>query len=438
MTGASVITTAQNKPAYEMMVDGVKVIVQPSGNEIVEIQTIVKGGVQNYPAGKDGIESLAFSALTECGTANDDKNSFKNKLDKVSAQIYGYSGMDYAAFNLNCIKDDLDAVWSLYVDALTTPAFDAKEFERIRQDAINSLKMQASNPDYAISKYARQTAFAGKNYAKTPEGTEASVARLTVAETKAYFKNLLTRSRMVVVVVGEIEKEELEQKIKKLLAPIPHGTLFRLKKDSFLPSENSFHSAKKDFATNYIQAVSAAPAPGTPDYNAFVLAMRIFSDRQFLDVRTKHGLSYAPYSYFDGGLSPTANIFVSTTEPNKYVSVINDLVSRTRKEGFTEEEVKNMKNTYITDFYYRLETNGAQASSLAANEVLHNNWRRSLTINEDMKNLGREDLNRAFNKYVNRFVWVYQGDPQKVNAVLYTGKKPGTTPASKLGTQKKN
>src|SRR5687768_12636538 len=89
---------AQNKPAYEMIIDGVKVIVQPSGNEIIEIQTVVKGGVQNYPAGKDGIESLAFTALTECGTANDDKNSFKNKLDKVSARIYGYSRMDYASF----------------------------------------------------------------------------------------------------------------------------------------------------------------------------------------------------------------------------------------------------------------------------------------------------------------------------------------------------
>ncbi len=36
--------TAQKKDAYEMTVSGVKVIVQPSNNEIVEIQTIIKGG----------------------------------------------------------------------------------------------------------------------------------------------------------------------------------------------------------------------------------------------------------------------------------------------------------------------------------------------------------------------------------------------------------
>ena len=40
---------AQEKKPYEMLVNGVKVIVQPSGNDIVVVQTVIKGGVQNYP-----------------------------------------------------------------------------------------------------------------------------------------------------------------------------------------------------------------------------------------------------------------------------------------------------------------------------------------------------------------------------------------------------
>ena len=434
----ALLAMSQVKDAYEMNVDGVKVIVQPSGNQIVEVQTVIKGGVQNYPAGKDGIESLAMSALTETGTAKDDKNSFKNKLDKVSARVYGSTGMDFASFNLNCIKDDFETVWPLYVDALTTPRFDEKEFNRIKQDAINTLRMRASEPDYAISNLARQTAYSGKNYAKIPEGTEATVSKLTAAETMAYYKNLLTKSRMVIIVVGELGREDIETKVKQMLSAIPQGTPFLLKKEGYSPKSNSFKSEKKDFATNYIQAVSGAPTPGTTDYNAFLLAMRIFSNRQFLEVRTKNGLSYAPYSFFDGGLSPSANIFVSTTEPNKYITVINDLVSRTKKQGFTEDEVKNMKSTYITQFYYRLETNSAQAASLASNEVLHNNWRRSITINDDLKSITAADLNRVFNKYVTNLTWVYQGDPAKVDATLYTGTAKKPLPPSKLNTKKKN
>jgi predicted Zn-dependent peptidase len=419
LSGTYLTAAAQKKQPYEMTIEGVKVIVQPSGNEIVEIQTVIKGGVQNYPANKSGIESVAITALVECGTLKDDKNSFKNKLDKVSAQISGGTAMDYATVKMNCIKSDFDVVWPLYVDAITMPLFDKKEFERIKQDAINSLKAQGSQPDYSIEKMARQTAFSGKNYAKSPEGTEAIISKLTAEETKAYYKSILTRSKLLIIVVGEVEKNILEQKLKAMLSTIPQGQPFILKKEMYAPKQNSFKSEKKDLATNYIQGVTGAPLPGTADFNPFNLGMRIFYDRNFLEVRTNNGLSYAPYSYFDGGLSPTANIGVSTTDPNKYIAVVNNLINKTKKEGFTEEEVKNMKSTYITSFYYRQETNNAQAASLAANEVLHNNWRRALTLNDDLKKVSVEDVNKAFNKYISSLTWVYQGDPAKVDPLLY-------------------
>ncbi|MDX2049203.1 MAG: pitrilysin family protein [Chitinophagaceae bacterium] len=432
------IAFAQGKEAYEITIEGVKVIVQPSGNEIVEIQTVIKGGVQNYPAAKAGIESLAITALTECGTEKDDKNSFKNKLDKVSAQVYGYSGMDYASLNMNCIKSDFDVVWPLYADALTTPRFDAKEFERIKQDAINNIKANESQPDYAIGKYARKLAFAGRNYAKDPEGTEAIVKKLTAAETKTYYKSVLAKNRIAIVIVGDIDRNMIEKRIREMLKKIPAGQPFVLKKEKYIPAINTFNSTKKDFATNYIQGITGAPQPGTPEFNAFMLAMRIFGDKHFIEIRTKNGLSYAPQAWFDGGLTPTANIAVSTTDPDKYIAILKALVEKMKKEGFTDEEVKNEKIGYLTGFYYRQETNGAQASSIAANEVLHNNWRRALDIKNDISKLSTEEVNKAFHKYISNMTWAYMGDPAKVNPKLFTDNNPpAKLPATKLKNTKK-
>ncbi len=411
---------AQKSTAYEMMVDGVKVIVQPGNNEIVEIQTVIKGGVQNYPLEKQGIESLAISALTECGTATEDKNSFKDKLDRVSAWVYGNTGMDFATISMNCIKSDFDTVWPLYVSAITTPRFDEKEFNRMKQDAINNLKSQASQPDYAISKLAKETAFKGKDYAKLPEGTEETVTKITTQMAKAYYQSILTKSRLVIVVVGDMDKDELTAKLTKMLAVIPQGKIFKLKKELYSPAKNSFTTQKSELATNYIQAITGAPAPGTADFNAFVLAMRIFATRHFLEVRSKNGLSYAPGAYFDGGTSPSANFVVSTTEPNKYISVVQSLIQKIKKEGFTEEELKDMKTVYLTSFYYRQETNSAEASSFVNNEVLHDNWKRALTINDDLKKVSLKELNSVFNKYINNLTWSYRGDPVKVNPLLYT------------------
>lgn len=428
---------AQKGDAYEMNVSGVKVIVQPSGNQIVEIQTILKGGVQNYGFDKQGIESLAMSALTECGTKKDDKNSFKNKLDNVSAQVYTSAGKNYSTISMNCIKSDFSTVWPLYADAITIPLFDEKEFNRIKQDAINGLRSQESQPDFAISNMATQMAFAGKDNAKRPEGTVATLTKLTAAETKAFYSSICTKSRMTIVVVGEMDKADLEQKIAAMLAGVPEGKPFSLKKETITPVQNSFKAEKKELATNYIEGITGAPAPGTSDFNAFNLAMRIFSQRHFLEVRTKNGLSYAPGSWFDGSASPSAHISVSTTEPDKYIAVAKALIEKTKKDGFTEDELRNIKTQYLTGFFYRQETNNAQANSIAANEVLHNNWKRALTISDDMKKVSLTELNAVFNKYISNMVWAYQGNPAKATAALFTGNAKPALPKSKINTKKK-
>src|SRR5450432_1238138 len=430
---------AQNKSAYDMTVNGIKVIVQPSGNEIVQVLTLFKGGVQNYHADKAGIESLAITALTECGTQKDSKNSFKDKLDKVSAEIGGFAGMDYSTVTLNCINSDLDQVWPLYVDALTVPRFDSSEFARIKQVAITGLKSQASRPDFAISKFSKETAFKGKDYSKSPTGEDATVSPLSAIETKNYYLSILTRSRMLIVVVAELDKASIEKMVNELTANIPEGKKIELSRYNYKPATNSFTEQKRAVATNYIQGITSGPQPGSSEYNAFSIAMDIFYDRQFLEVRTNNGLSYAPQVGFNGGLTPYTIFRVSTTKPDNYIQVMDKLLVKTHEEGFSPEEVKNSKTGYLTKFYYRMETNAAQASSLAANEILFNDWRRSLRINEDFKKVNTEEVNKVFNNYVKDINWVYQGDTSKVNPTLYmAGPSNHKLPDSKISNGNKN
>jgi zinc protease len=439
LTACCVFASAQSKPAYEMTVNGVKVIVQPSGNEIVQVLTLFKGGVQNYPADKAGIEDLAIIALTECGTKKDSKNAFKDKLDKVSAEIEGTAGMDYSYLTLNCIKSDLDQVWPLYSDALTIPLFDSAEFDRVKQNAINAIKSRGSRPDFAISKMGKETAFKGKDYSKSPFGDENIVSKLTPYETKSYYTSILTRSRMLIVVVAELDRSAIEQKVKELTANIPEGNTIKLNRYNYSPGLNTFTEQKKSVATNYIQGTTGGPQPGSSEFNAFVIAMDIFSDKQYLEVRTNNGLSYAPQAFFVGGLTPYTVLRVSTTNPDKYVSVMDQLIVKTHTEGFSAEEVKNSKMGYVTGFYSKMETNAAQAVSLAANEILFNDWKRSLRINEDLKKVSAEDVDKAFNKYLQKITWVYQGDTSKVNSSLYTAMPVNSKlPNSKVAGGNKN
>ena len=96
--------------------------------------------------------------------------------------------------------------------------------------------------------------------------------------------------------------QQLRKKIKELTDDIPEGKEVKLNRYNYVPAKNTFTDQKKDLATNYIQGITSGPQPGSSDFNAFAIAMRIFYDRQFLEVRTNNGLSYAPQTRFNGGL----------------------------------------------------------------------------------------------------------------------------------------
>jgi zinc protease len=204
------------------------------------------------------------------------------------------------------------------------------------------------------------------------------------------------------------------------LSAIKKGPPVQFKESFFRAYNNSFNSESRELATNYVEGVTSGPELDAPDYTAFAIAMRIFANRHFLDIRTKNGLSYAPQAWFSTGATSVAKFSVSTTQPDKYIAVFDKLVDSTKRNGFTAAELADMKVTYLTGFYYRNETNAAQASSIAANEVLHGDWHRAMTLISDVNKVTLDDINNAFHKYIGNIVWVYQGDTKKVTPTLYT------------------
>ena len=266
---------------------------------------------------------------------------------------------------------------------------------------------------------ANKIAFAGRDYVKEPQGTPETISALTAAGTKAYYNSILTRSRMFIVVVADLDQSVIEADVKAMLDNIKKGSQVEFKKSFFRAYNNSFNEEPRDLATNYVEGVTSGPELDAPDYTAFTIAMRIFANRHFLDIRTKNGLSYAPQAWFSSGATSVAKFSVSTTMPDKYIAVFNKLVDSTKRGGFTAAELADMKVTYLTGFYYRNETNSAQASSIAANEVLHGDWKRAMTLISDVNKVSLDDINNAFQKYIGNIVWVYQGDTKKVTPKLF-------------------
>ncbi len=414
---------AQSKKSTveEIIVDGFKVIYKPSINQIVSARLFIKGGTANYTKEKEGIENLAIVWATEGGPSNLSKEEYNRQLERMGSTIAGNSSYDYASIELSCIQKNFNNSWNIFESVLTSPLFDATEFGKQKEVMISNVKQEESNPDGYLAQMVMNDAFANLSYEKRPGGSPESLAKLSLEDTKSHYKKVLSKSQCFIVVVGNVDKNDLIAKVRKMVKNMPAGNFVAPTPTTLNISESYLNVEEREMATNYIRGVMNAPVYGTPESYAMQIAFAILSDRLFDEIRTKRSLSYAPAAFYTTNIHPFTNIYVTTTDPKQAVQVMIDELRKIKKEGFTETEIKNQKTSYLTHYYMGLETNGAQTLGLGVQEV-KGTWKNYENFISNINKTDAKIINATFKKYITGIRWSYLGNPSQMDSKIFLQK----------------
>ncbi len=398
----------------EFEVEGVKVILKPSVKEVISVRLFIDGGTANYTKDKEGIEALTLNLATSGGTQSMPKVEFNNELEKIGTTINSSTNFDYGDVSLTCVKTYWDKSWSLFADAIMNPAFDQKEFQITQDQFIAGAQQSESNPDAHLLNMSMAHVFEGKNYSKIPNGTVSSLQALTPQDVKDYYNTIMVKNRIFLVVVGDISKEDITSKIRSSLANLPAGEPAKIE-DRLLFTEASEMVEDRDIETNYIRGVFSAPKMSEEDGIPMRLAMAILGDRFFVELRTKRSLSYAPSAFYSTGAirNPYNVMYISTQKPKESMEVMVGILEDVKKNGFTEEELKNKKEMFATLYYMNLMTNSAQTQSLGTSEII-SDFTLTEDFNKKIKEVTLEEMNQVFDKYSNIIKWTYLGDETAV------------------------
>jgi zinc protease len=409
---------AQTVHSSSFNVDGIKVIYKPTVKNVVNVSVYFRGGVTNYPAEKAGIEKLAVEGAVECGNEKYSQNNFKDKSDNFGIEITTVAGLDNAKISLNCLAKYFNEGWDLLASAIAKPVYDANAFEKLKQKTISSLKQSESNPDDKLRTMAVQNAFAGTPYEINPDGTESVLGSIQAAEAMNYYqKILLNKSRMFIVVVGNISKEEITSKISAAFASLP--TLGYQPITIIAPKFTTCTVSvePRSIATNYIMGIMNAPAYTSEDFVPYTLAISELDGLLFYEIRTLRNLSYAPDAGVHSLLLPYSYVYVSTTKPKEAVQVMTSMINFAQDNSINKKSLEEIKALYITGSYRREENTDAVADNLGRAEVL-GNWEIAEQLPALLRNATRNDMNRAFKKYINGIRWVYLGDKEKADQAM--------------------
>lgn len=424
----------EDQKTHEIVVNGVKVIFKPSVKEIISVRLFIKGGTANYPKDQEGIEDLALTLASEGGTKSKTKTEFATALEKIGTSISASTSLDYSEVGMTCVKSFWDQSWNLFAEAITAPRFDEKEFSIIKERAIAVAKEAEANPDEYLKNKALQNTFSNGNYSKIPTGTVSSLEKISLQQVMAHYNSILGKQNCFLVVVGNITESDLKQKVSAAFGSLGPGKL--PKKEPRFEFKPAANIENRDIATNYIRGTMNAPSVNEKEGVPMMLAMTIMRDRFFVELRTKRSLSYAPSAFYATGAinNPYVVYYISSTDPKQSLQVMIEEINKVKNQGFKEKELKDMKETYLTNHFLKLETNASQTMSLGMSEIA-GDWRKAETLMEEVEKTTVDDLNAVFNKYSTSINWSYLGKESAVSKDDF--KQPQMLPANDKVSPKK-
>jgi len=405
----------------EFDVNGLKVLLKRrEGSLTVAAGLFFRGGAANINSQNAGIETLMLSAATEAST-NFPRERMRSELSRMGTVIGSSSNNDYSVLSLATTRLYFDRSWQIFTDVALKPSFTKEDVSLVQQRMVVSLSDDTDSPDVYLQKLQERVAYAGHPYLNSTNGTPETVGSLTAEDLRAYHTKLMETSRMLLVIVGDLNPAEVRDLVTASFGKLARGNY---KTDAVPPlvfDKSSVEVTPRDLPTNYIQGLFTAPSLTSPDIYAMRIASSLLRDRVFEEVRVKRNLSYAPDAFLRTQAANVGGLYVTAVDANQSIRLMLSEIARLQNEAVGSDDIHAVIAQYLTTYYLGQETNAAQAGELAQYELIGGGWRNSVDFLERLEAVTPADIQRVSQKYMRNIRFVVLGNPKSVDTVVFLG-----------------
>ncbi|HEY8224763.1 MAG TPA: pitrilysin family protein [Pyrinomonadaceae bacterium] len=409
------------KLVSEFEVNGLKVLLKRrTGSQTVVAGLFLRGGSRNITEKTAGVEALMLDVATEA-SANYPREKFRRETSSTGTLISSGINYDYSALTLGTTRRFFDRSWNLFVDAALHPSFALDDFQRVRNRMIVAVNDDEDTPDSFIQVLQSRVIYAGHPYLNDPRGTANSLKSLTIEDVKKFHQEMMQASRLLLVVVGDIDAQMLREKVEASFGKLPRGNYQAAPVPQLSFSEPTLAVTARDIPTNYVQGIFVAPTMTSPDISAMRIASSILQTRVFVEVRVRRNLSYAPDAFLGSQGANTGGISVSAVDANQATKVMLDEIARLQQQPISQDELKATVQQFLTRYYLGEETNAAQAGELAQYELIGGGWRNSFNVIDQLRSVTPEDVQRVSLKYMRNIQFIVLGNPSTIDRAIFVG-----------------
>ncbi len=409
------------KLVTEFEVNGLKVLLKRrAGSQTVVAGLFFRGGARNVTEKNAGVEALMLDVATEA-TTNYPREKFRREISSTGTSISYGINYDYSVLSLGTTRRFFDRSWELFVDSALRPSFAPDDFQRVKNRVMVSVSDNEDTPDSFIQVLQARAIYAGHPYLNEPRGTVRSITNLTLEDIKKFHQEMLQTSRLLLVVVGDIDPTVLRGKVEASFGKLPRGNYQSMPPPQLAFAEPTLSVTARQIPTNYVQGTFAAPALTSPDIYATRIASSILQNRVYVEVRVRRNLSYAPDAFLGSQGANTGGISVTAVDANQAVKVMLDEIAKLQQTPVSDDDLKSSVQQFLTRYYLGQETNAAQAGELALGELVGGGWRNSFQMIDRLRAVTPEDVQRVSQKYMRNFQFIVLGNPGNIDRAVFLG-----------------
>jgi len=410
--------------------NGVKLVVAPVTKlPLATVVVLVDAGGVCDPEGREGTAQLTAKLLLE-GTTQSDGAELIERFELLGASVDASADWDAAAITMTALTENLAAAFELLGEVVRTPAFRAREVERLKAErCAELLQLRAEPRGLADELFSRFLYTPTSRFARPEGGDEKSVSSIERENIMTFYDSRYQPKATTVIVAGDISVDHAEELARRALGDWTGGEPERVVADD-LPArrDRAVHLiAKSDAPQSELRIGHVGIPRNHPDFfptnvmNAVLGGL--FNSRINLNLREAHGYTYGAFSGFEWRRQAGPFVVYTAVKSDITHEAAKEIlveIDRIRAEPVTAEEL-SLATSYLDGvFPIRFETTAAIAAALSV-LVIHGLPEDYYDRYRDrVRSMTTEQILQAAQRYLHpdALQMIVVGDPASVRAPL--------------------
>ena len=288
------------------------------------------------------------------------KYDFAKNLEELGISYNGYTATQEISFEFDVPYTNIEKAIDILEEVLFYPLFSNEIIEKEREVILSEMQDRENSPDFLFYYISQEKRFKDKQHPLSQKviGKEATVRALTKPMLWDLYEKLFCPENILIGLVGNFNADEIIAYMNARIGTFKRGE--KLTEKVFSNADLSSSLIYTEEHAKFTNVYTAITSPGYPLqmkpneeqglhlFSAILGGAR--TSRLFQEVREEEGLVY-DISTSSTNAKGVGEFMISfeadSSKLDRILTIVYKNIEKALKEGFTEEEVRHMKQYMV-------------------------------------------------------------------------------------------